>query len=87
LLPGLFAIALASVAARAQPQAEMYRGTPEDQQACTDDAFRLCGQFVPDAPRIVQCLIANKPKLSPACHEVFSRNDPKKPVRRRHHRQ
>jgi hypothetical protein len=87
VLLALIAIAFTAAVAAAQPQPPTYRGTPEDQRACSDDVFRLCGQFIPDAPRIVQCLIVNKPNLSPACHEVFSRNDPKPPPRRRRRRE
>ena len=45
--------------------------TPEQQQACTGDAMRLCGAFVPDVDRITVCMIENKSQLSPGCR-VFS---------------
>lgn len=51
--------------------AQMDRGTPEQRQACEPDALRLCGNYIPDADRIVVCLKANAPQLSPACHDVF----------------
>ncbi len=41
--------------------------TPEQQQACTNDAFRLCGSDVPDVDRITACMIRNKSQLSPEC--------------------
>ncbi len=47
------------------------RGTPEQQEACKPDVFRLCGNFIPDEDRIVACLRTNAPNLSPACHDVF----------------
>lgn len=47
------------------------QGTPEQQEACKPDVFRLCGNFIPDVERIVACLKYNEPNLSPACHEVF----------------
>ena len=45
----------------------------EDADACTPDAFRLCGDAIPDEARVAQCLAENKPRLSPACKIVFSR--------------
>ncbi len=49
--------------------------TPEEQQACSGDAMRLCGAFVPDVDRITVCMIQNKSQLSPQCR-VFFRPDP-----------
>ncbi len=48
------------------------RGTEAQREACTPDAFRLCGQFIPDASRIESCLRAAGPRLSPACYVVFN---------------
>jgi hypothetical protein len=45
--------------------------TPEQQQACTGDAMRLCGAFVPDVDRITVCMIENKSQLSPGCRAFF----------------
>jgi hypothetical protein len=28
------------------------QGTEQQREACTPDAFRLCGQFIPDADRV-----------------------------------
>lgn len=63
--------------------AQAYRGSPEDQQACTDDVFRLCGQFVPDEQRIIACLKGNQNNLSPACKAVFLRYAPPPPASRK----
>jgi hypothetical protein len=49
--------------------------TPEEQQACSGDAMRLCGAYVPDVDRITVCMIQNKSQLSPGCR-VFFRPDP-----------
>lgn len=49
--------------------------TPEQQQACSDDAFRLCGPEIPDVDRVTACMIARKAELSPGCR-VFFRSDP-----------
>lgn len=45
----------------------------EDVNACTPDVMRLCLSAIPDATRVTQCLVQNKPRLSSACHTVFSR--------------
>jgi hypothetical protein len=45
--------------------------TPEQQQACTPDAMRLCGEYVPDVDRITACMIARKSQLSPECRRFF----------------
>jgi hypothetical protein len=45
--------------------------TAEQQQACTDDAMRLCGAFVPDVDRITLCMMQNKTQLTPACRAHF----------------
>ena len=51
--------------------AQQYRGTYEQQMACTPDVWRFCGSEVPDAGRIVACLQQNTPRLSPGCRAVF----------------
>ena len=45
--------------------------TPEQQQACTPDAMRLCGNYIPDVDRITACMIARKSQLSPECRRFF----------------
>jgi hypothetical protein len=52
-----------------------YRGTWEQQQACTPDVWRLCNAQVPDANRIVACLRRNTPQLSDRCRAVFAQGD------------
>jgi hypothetical protein len=49
--------------------------TPEQQQACSGDAFRLCSAEIPDVDRITVCMIRNKSQLTPGCR-VFFRPDP-----------
>jgi hypothetical protein len=53
---------------------EEYRGTFEQQLACTPDVFRLCGEQIPDVNRIVACLRQNTPQLSGPCRAVFESN-------------
>jgi hypothetical protein len=45
----------------------------EDRQACTDDAFQHCGDFVPDRDRVYQCLVKKVKTISPACRKVLTR--------------
>jgi hypothetical protein len=49
--------------------------TPEQQQACSGDAFRLCGPEIPDVDRVTACMIRSKEQLSPGCR-VFFRDEP-----------
>ena len=46
--------------------------TAEEQQACMDDAFRLCGAFIPDRARVTVCMIQKKDQVGPACHAVMA---------------
>src|SRR4051812_15718258 len=40
-------------------------------QACSGDAMRLCGKFIPDHAKIAGCLARNRRSLSPDCLQVF----------------
>jgi hypothetical protein len=53
--------------------------TPEQQQACSDDAMRICGAYVPDVDRITACMVQNKAQLSPGCR-VYFRPEPEDAV-------
>src|SRR3954466_16102923 len=55
--------------------AEEYRGTWEQQMACTPDVWRLCSSQVPDVNRIVGCLRQNTELLSRPCRAVFESNN------------
>ncbi|MBV9456328.1 MAG: hypothetical protein JO141_02245 [Bradyrhizobium sp.] len=61
--------------------AEEYRGTMEQQMACTPDVWRLCGDQIPDVNRIVACLQRNTPNLSSGCRAVFESNNSVPPSR------
>lgn len=45
--------------------------TAEQEQACTGDAFRVCGSAIPDVGRVTACMIANQSQLSPGCRAFF----------------
>jgi hypothetical protein len=55
-------------------QSQEYRGTFEQQLACTGDVLSLCGDQIPDTNRIVACLRQNTPQLSNGCRAVFESN-------------
>jgi hypothetical protein len=62
------------------------QGTEQQREACTPDAFRLCGQFIPDADKVESCLRNAGPRLSPPCRVVFNpppSNNPPTSVRGR----
>jgi hypothetical protein len=50
--------------------------TPEQQQACSGDAFRLCGPEIPDVDRVTVCMIRNRSLLSPGCRAYFRAPEP-----------
>jgi hypothetical protein len=45
--------------------------TPEQEQACTSDAFRLCSSEIPNVDRVTACMVAKKSQLSPPCRAQF----------------
>jgi hypothetical protein len=47
------------------------QGTEQQREACTPDAFRLCGAYMPDPGRVEACLRASGPNLSRPCYDVF----------------
>src|SRR4051794_30718862 len=48
-----------------------HASTAEQQQLCTDDAFRLCSSAIPDVDRVTACMVQHKAELSPACRSVM----------------
>ncbi len=53
-----------------------YAHSPEEEQACTPDAFRLCSSEIPDEVRITACMERQKASLSPACKVFFQAPGP-----------
>jgi hypothetical protein len=47
--------------------------TQEEQQACMNDAFNVCGHAIPDRERVAACLHQNSSRISPACRAVMAR--------------
>ena len=75
IMLGFIAGILLSVGSLPTVFAEQYRGTMEQQMACTPDVWRLCGDQIPDVNRIVACLQRNTPNLSSGCRAVFESNN------------
>jgi hypothetical protein len=67
----LFASVLLSITGAVPAVSAEYRGTQDQQQACTPDVMRLCADSVPDVNRIVSCLRRNRSNLSAPCGAVF----------------
>jgi hypothetical protein len=63
-------LALSCVAFVSNPAAAQ---TPEEQQACMDDAFNICGHAIPDRDRVETCLNQNISRVSGACRAVMHR--------------
>jgi hypothetical protein len=51
--------------------------TPEQEQACTSDAFRLCSSEIPNVERVTACMVAKKSQLSPPCRAQFRGPEPR----------
>ena len=63
-----------AIAVQSPALSEEYRGTLEQQMACTPDVWRLCFDQIPDVNRITACLRQNTPQLSGGCRAVFESN-------------
>src|ERR1700712_303107 len=50
--------------------------TPEQEQACTGDAFRVCSAEIPDVDRVTACMVRNQSQLSPGCRVYFRPSEP-----------
>ncbi|MBC9881491.1 hypothetical protein G8O24_29640 [Bradyrhizobium sp. INPA01-394B] len=72
-------LAIGGIVAQGAAFAEEYRGTMEQQMACTPDVWRLCSDQIPDVGRITACLQQNTPQLSSGCRAVFQSNNQMSP--------
>jgi hypothetical protein len=55
--------------------------TPQEQQACVNDAFNICGHAIPDRDRVAFCLNQNIDRVSGACRAVMQRYSASPPPR------
>jgi len=49
-----------------------HQGTPQEQNACSRDASRLCRKDLGNDGAVQSCLQANRAKLSKSCSKVFA---------------
>ena len=70
-----FGLLLATALAVSMWPAASRAYTDEQQQACSGDAFRLCGADIPDVDRITACMIRNKSQLTPGCRAHFRESE------------
>jgi hypothetical protein len=47
--------------------------TQDEQNACMNDAFNVCGQDIPDRDKVAACLARNIKRISPECRTVMLR--------------
>lgn len=67
-----FAIAfVVTLAPCAAAWAQGSAGTPQEQQACTRDASRLCRKELGDDNAVQHCLQEHRRRLTHACRKVF----------------
>ena len=72
LAAGSFALTLLATGA--------YAHTPQQEQMCSGDAMRLCGEYIPDVERITACMIQKYSQLSDGCKAVFDAPVPQAPA-------
>jgi hypothetical protein len=51
-----------------------YAFSPEAQQMCTGDAFRLCSSEIPNIDRVTACMMQRRTSLSTGCRTVMDRD-------------
>jgi hypothetical protein len=54
--------------------------TAQEQQACMNDAFRVCSATIPDRNRTIACMVQHKAELSAACQMVMAKYAPAQPA-------
>jgi hypothetical protein len=62
---------VASVLAFGMLTTSAFAHTAEQEQMCSGDAMRLCGEFIPSVDRITACMIQKYSQLSDGCKSVF----------------
>jgi hypothetical protein len=48
--------------------------SPEAQQMCTGDAFRLCSSAIPNVSAVTACMLKQRANLSAGCRTVMDRD-------------
>lgn len=57
------------------------QGTPEQREACTPDALKVCADTIPDVGRTTACMRAHRSELSSRCQAVLDGGPAKTPAR------
>jgi hypothetical protein len=68
-----------------RPDAASAQASPDVQQACTPDAMRLCGEFIPDVPKITACMTRKHAQLSHECRTAMAAGHHRGRHGHRHH--
>src|SRR5215470_11730317 len=71
-----------AIAAPAQAQ----QSTINPEQACRDDAFKFCNNFIPDRDKVGACLRKNARKISRDCRTVVTGGGTRKTTRKKRYR-
>jgi hypothetical protein len=72
LLTMIATMALSTLSgAPALAQGQGHAGTPQEQDACSRDASRLCRKDLGNDSAVQSCLQANRTRLSKSCRRVF----------------
>ncbi|WGD51662.1 hypothetical protein QA641_40655 [Bradyrhizobium sp. CB1650] len=71
LLLTMIAMTALSGLSSAPALAQGHPGTPQEQNACSRDASRLCRKDLGNDGAVQACLQANRTKLSRSCRKVF----------------
>lgn len=77
----LLPVALALLAGAALPAPAGAQGTPEQREACTSDALKLCMSAIPDVGKTTACMKAHYAELTPRCQASFASTRPQPPAK------
>ena len=66
-----FCLAIAAAAGASVISTPSQAYTADQEQLCTNDAFRLCSSAIPDVDRVTACMIQRRAELSPGCAQFF----------------
>jgi Cysteine rich repeat len=53
---------------------DMFKGTPEEQAACSLDAAKFCSDAIPDTFKVLACLKEHRDKLKKTCEQVLEKH-------------
>jgi len=64
-------LAFGVLATPASAQRSDDAGMQNAQNACQGDAYKFCGDAIPDRAKVASCLFKHKREISPACRTVI----------------